>query len=94
MVALEGMTFNATVFILGLRSKRAGNNFPYFSYGNASIVFIDAGTNEQFFSSAVSDVKGADFFSQETAGMRAYEKMALELVSELESSFNDNDENN
>ena len=68
-------------------------DFPYFSYGYASIVFIDAGTNEQFFSSAVSDIKGADFYSQETAGMRAYEKMALELVSELESSFNDNDEN-
>ena len=76
------------------KSERAGNNFPYFSYGYASIVFIDAGTNEQFFSSAVSDIKGADFYSQETAGMRAYEKMALELVSELDSSFNDNDENN
>ena len=76
------------------RSERAGNNFPYFSYGSASIAFVDASTNEQFFSSVVSDVKGADFYSQETAGIRSYEKMVVKLISELENSFNDTYENN
>ena len=76
------------------RSERAGNNFPYFSYGSASIAFVDATTNEQFFSSVVSDVKGADFYSQETAGIRSYEKMVVKLISELENSFNDTYENN
>ena len=76
------------------RSERAGNNFPYFSYGSASIAFVDASTNEQFFSSVVSDVKGADFYSQQTAGIRSYEKMVVKLISELENSFNDTYENN
>ena len=66
------------------RSARVADNFPYFSYGNASIKFEDAKTNEIFFTASISDIKGADFGSQQIAGIRSYEKMAISLVSELE----------
>ena len=66
------------------RSARVADNFPYFSYGNASIKFEDAKTNEVFFTASISDIKGADFGSQQIAGIRSYEKMAISLVSELE----------
>ena len=72
------------------RSDRVADNFPYFSYGNASVKFEDAKTNEIFFTASISDIKGADFGSQQTAGIRSYEKMAISLVSELEKELFDN----
>ena len=71
------------------RSDRVADNFPYFSYGNASVKFEDAKTNEIFFTASISDIKGADFGSQQTAGIRSYEKMAISLVSELEKELFD-----
>ena len=72
------------------RSDRVADNFPYFSYGNASVKLEDAKTNEIFFTASISDIKGADFGSQQTAGIRSYEKMAISLVSELEKELFDN----
>ena len=72
------------------RSDRVADNFPYFSYGNASVKFEDAKTNEIFFTASISDIKGADFGSQQTAGIRSYEKMAISLVSELEKELFNN----
>jgi len=72
------------------RSDRVADNFPYFSYGNASVKFEDAKTNEIFFTASISDIKGADFGSLQTAGIRSYEKMAISLVSELEKESFDN----
>ena len=69
------------------KSKRMGSNFPYFSFGNASVTFKDARSNEEFFSSHISNVKGADFDSQETAGIRAYEKMSKTILTELEQQL-------
>lgn len=72
------------------KSRRMGNNFPYFSFGNASVVFKDVSTDEQFFNVTISDVKGADFDSQEVAGMRAYDTMAKQLVALIEESLMSN----
>jgi len=72
------------------KSRRMGNNFPYFSFGNASVVFKDVSTDEQFFNVTISDVKGADFDSQEVAGMRAYDAMAKQLVALIEESLMSN----
>ena len=69
------------------KSKRMGSNFPYFTFGNASVTFKDAETNEEFFSSHISNVKGADFDSQETAGIRSYEKMSKTILTELEQQL-------
>lgn len=69
------------------KSKRMGSNFPYFTFGNASVTFKDARSNEEFFSSHISNVKGADFDSQETAGIRAYEKMSKTILAELEQQL-------
>ena len=69
------------------KSKRMGANFPYFVFGNAVISFKDATTNVEFFSTEVSNIKGGDFASQQTAGIRAYDAMAKQLISQLETSF-------
>ncbi len=69
------------------KSERAGDNYPYFVYGNATISFKDAKTNEEFFNFVISDIKGADFSSQKVAGIRSYEKMETELISRLETEF-------
>ena len=69
------------------KSERAGKNFPFFTYGNASVIFQDAKTDEEFFSSHISNVKGGDFGSQQTAGIRAYEIMAKQIVKELDEQL-------
>ena len=69
------------------RSKRMGGNFPYFIYGNAAVTFKDALTNEEFFSTGVSNIKGADFESKEIAGFRSYDLMTEQLISKLDESF-------
>ena len=68
------------------RSKRMGSNFPYFVFGNAIITFMDAKTNKEFFSAEVSNIKGGDFGSQQTAGIRAYDAMVEQLISQLDTS--------
>ena len=69
------------------RSKRMDGNFPYFIFGNASVTFKDALTNEEFFSTGVSNIKGADFESKEIAGFRSYDLMAEQLISNLDEFF-------
>jgi hypothetical protein len=69
------------------KSDRNGKNYPYFTYGNASITFKDSQTGEDFFSSHISNIKGGDFGSQSTAGIRAYEKMVNQIVIELENQL-------
>jgi len=69
------------------KSERMGDNFPYFVFGNAVISFKDATTNVEFFSTEVSNIKGGDFASQQTAGIRAYDAMTDQLISQLETSF-------
>ena len=69
------------------KAERAGNNYPYFVYGNATIIFQDSRTEEEFFIFRISDAKGADFGSQRVAGIRSYEKMEAELLTELEKEF-------
>jgi hypothetical protein len=41
-------------------------------------------SGERFFNSNISNVKGADFNSQEIAGIRSYEKLSKKLVEQLE----------
>ena len=69
------------------RSKRMGSNFPYFVFGNAIITFKDATTNKEFFSAKVSNIKGGDFGSQQTAGIRAYDAMVEQLMAQLDASI-------
>ena len=69
------------------RSKKMDGNFPYFIFGNASVIFKDALTNEEFFSTGVSNIKGADFESKEIAGFRSYDLMAEQLTSNLDEFF-------
>ena len=68
------------------RSKRMGSNFPYFVFGDAIITFKDANTNKEFFTAKVSNIKGGDFGSQQTAGIRAYDAMVEQLMSQLDAS--------
>ena len=70
------------------KSQRMGDNFPYFVFGNATISFKDATSNVEFFSTEVSNIKGADFSSQHTAGIRAYDAMTEQLITNLEEFFN------
>ena len=72
------------------KSKRMGSNFPYFTFGNASVSFKDAKTQDEFIYVAISDIKGADFESSELAGVRAYNKMAKQLISDIESQVINN----
>ena len=51
------------------------------------MIFQDAKTDEEFFSSHISNVKGGDFGSQQTAGIRAYEIMAKQIVKELDEQL-------
>ena len=69
------------------KANRMGNNYPYFVYGNAIINFKDSKTNEEFFTYVISDIKGADFGSQMVAGIRAYEKMEVEVLNGLKKEF-------
>ncbi len=70
------------------KSERISDNYPYFSYGNASMTFVDFNTSEEFYSANVNNVKGGDFSSQKIAGIRAYDAMVHELQSALYNSFN------
>ena len=69
------------------KSRRMGANFPYFTFGNASVGFKEVSTDKEFFNINLTDVKGADFDSQEIAGVRAYDEMVQQLNAELDKAF-------
>ena len=70
-----------------VKSQIVESGFPFFSYGNASVTFSDSENNQEFFVSNLSDVKGGDFGSQRTAGIRAYDKMKKSIVQELRENL-------
>ena len=61
--------------------------FPFFSYGNASVTFVDSENDQEFFVTNLSDVKGGDFGSQRTAGIRAYDQMKKSIAQELRENL-------
>ena len=69
------------------KANRVDENFPYFMYGNASISLQNMRTKEEFFNSSISGVKGADFNSQYTAGIRSYDAMTKQIVSQLQDEL-------
>ena len=70
-----------------VKSERTGKSYPYFTYGSASVIFLDTQTGEEFLATHVSNIKGGDFGSQSTAGIRAYEKMVKQIILELENQL-------
>ena len=69
------------------KSRRMGNNFPYFTFGTILVGFKEVSTDKEFFNINLTDVKGADFDSQEIAGVRAYDEMVKQLNAELDKAF-------
>tara|TARA_B110000444_G_scaffold149461_1_gene139787 strand:+ start:2004 stop:3332 length:1329 start_codon:yes stop_codon:yes gene_type:complete len=69
------------------KANRVDENFPYFMYGNASVSLQNMATKEEFFNSSISGVKGADFNSQYTAGIRSYDAMTKQIVSQLQDEL-------
>jgi hypothetical protein len=69
------------------KANRVDENFPYFMYGNASVSLQNMTTKEEFFNSSISGVKGADFNSQYTAGIRSYDAMSKQIVSQLQDEL-------
>jgi len=76
------------------RSKRISDKFPYFVFGKATIAFIENSNDKEFFSTQVSNIKGGDFDSREIAGLRSYDKMKKEIITQLEKSLFTNYVNN
>ena len=70
-----------------VKTKSVEKGFPFFSYGNVSISFVDAVNDHEFFNANLSNIKGGDFGSQRTAGIRAYDQMKLEIVQEIQESL-------
>ena len=70
-----------------VKSQAAKPGFPFFSYGNASVTFIDSENDQEFFVSNLSDVKGGDFDSKRTAGIRAYDQMKKSIAQELRENL-------
>ena len=71
------------------KSKPIEKGFPFFTYGNASVIFKDMKSNEEFFNIRISNIKGGDFGSQRAAGLRAYDKMVVKLIEDLEKRLFD-----
>ena len=76
------------------RSKRISEKFPYFVFGKAIITFSDISNDKEFFSTQVSNIKGGDFDSREIAGLRSYDKMVKEILSQLDKFLISNYVNN
>ncbi len=72
-----------------VKSQNVDSDFPFFSYGNASVTFIDSNNDQEFFVTNITDVKGGDFGSQRIAGIRAYDQMKKSIVQELRENFLD-----
>ena len=61
------------------RSKRLGNNYPYFVYATGSISVINNKTSEEVLNSVFKDSKGADFNLIEKAGLNALKKLSQNM---------------
>ena len=61
------------------RSKRLGDNYPYFVYAAGSISLINNKTSEEVLNSVFKDSKGADFNSTEKAGLNALKKLSQNM---------------
>ena len=72
-----------------VKSETVEPGFPFFSYGIASVTLVDSKNNQEFFVSNLTDVKGGDFGSQRTAGIRAYDQMKKSIVQELSKNLLD-----
>ena len=70
-----------------VKSQTVESGFPFFSYGNASVSFVDAENDQEFFVSNIADIKGGDFGSQRTAGLRAYDQMKNTIIQELRKNL-------
>tara|TARA_X000000950_G_scaffold140387_1_gene174233 strand:+ start:436 stop:1746 length:1311 start_codon:yes stop_codon:yes gene_type:complete len=69
------------------KSQIVEPGFPFFSYGNASVTFVESENDQEFFVSILSDVKGGDFGSQRAAGIRAYDQMKKSITQELRENL-------
>ena len=72
-----------------VKSQTVEPGFPFFSYGNASVSLVDAENDQEFFVSNIADIKGGDFGSQRTAGIRAYDQMKNTIIQELRKNLLD-----
>ncbi len=70
-----------------VKSQAVDPGFPFFSYGNATVTFVDSNNDQEFFVSNLTDVKGGDFGSQRTAGIRAYDQMKKTIIQELRENL-------
>ena len=70
-----------------MKSQIVDLGFPFFSYGNASVTLVDSENNQEFFVTNLTDVKGGDFGSQRTAGIRAYDQLKKSIVQELRKNL-------
>ena len=61
------------------RSKRLGDNYPFFVYATGSISVINNKTSEEVLNSVFKDSKGADFNSIEKAGLNALKKLSQNM---------------
>ena len=70
-----------------VKAKNVEPGFPFFSYCNASVSLVDAENNQEFFMANVADIKGGDFGSFRTAGIRAYDQMKSKILHELQKNL-------
>ena len=70
-----------------VKAENVEPGFPFFSYCNASVSLVDAENNQEFFVVNLADIKGGDFGSFKTAGIRAYDQMKGKIVQELKTKL-------
>ena len=70
-----------------VKANNVEPGFPFFSYCNASVSLIDAENNQEFFMANIADIKGGDFGSFRTAGIRAYDQMKSKILQELQKNL-------
>ena len=56
-----------------------GDNYPFFLYATGSVKLKNRSTGEEILNSIFIDTKGADFSSQEKAGMNALKKLSQNM---------------
>jgi hypothetical protein len=61
------------------RSKRLGDNYPFFVYASGTLGLTSLKTNEIILNSKFKDAKGADFSSKEVAGVKALKKLSSNM---------------
>ena len=70
-----------------VKAENVEPGFPFFSYCNASVSLVDAENNQEFFVVNLADIKGGDFSSFRTAGIRAYDQMKSKILHELQKNL-------